>query len=177
VDYRDLTSLLVKLFGAFLIVQTLAWWPSYLAPALEFARSSPRVFITAAIIPVIFPLATGIFLFWLPATVTNKVLRDERTGNTATVSLKQLERVGITVLAVYLGFRGLSDLVFGSVKFFSLRHIAEAENNRIPNPGAAAEFYGNFFASCVEIVVAFFLVLGARRLQRLLERLRGQESF
>ena len=68
--YEDLTILLIKLSGAFLIIYALVGLPNYVTHyfSLRLAEESVLTFFAISIFPFLVPFVAGVFLFRFPST-------------------------------------------------------------------------------------------------------------
>lgn len=78
-DYKDLTSILLKTTGATLIFWYVSWFPSALSTGFEQPFDGTKLFIE--LLPPIFGLGMALFIFNFPATIANKLINGEKLSH------------------------------------------------------------------------------------------------
>jgi hypothetical protein len=157
VDYRGIVTLALKLLGLWLIVDGVA----------DAVRLLPSVFSSSvpmdplySIYPLV-PLLFGSFLWLFPARVANTIVHPGLPQ--ATEWAVTLERIGMSLLGVFLLFQSLSGLA-SHVMFFRAQSALELD--------AARVFYPALVARIVQAAVALVLVLGSEGIVNALAKLR-----
>ena len=172
-DFRELTKLLFKICGALILVQTVSWLPGHVAQTMAILKTSFWGFIGASLLPSILPVSAGFALLWFPGTIANKLVPVPDTQSVP--SSGALERVLVSLLGLYLLFRAASDVVFGLVRFYTQRLTWLEQSPNTPLPWSfLADTYGNLLGIGIEFAIALYLMLGARGIQSVLEKMRGR---
>ncbi|MBE9610420.1 hypothetical protein [Chitinilyticum piscinae] len=174
-NFHDLSRLIVRLSGAFIMTTALAWWPSYIQAALGLLPHAPLAFVGNALLPVALPLLIGLGLFLFPSVISQRGLPAAGDGQSLPPNWPAiLERILLGLLGIYLLSRAMSDLVFGLIKRGAILNYFAEQAPGLPLPiEMASELYGNLVASAVELLVGLALILGAGGLQRVLARVRS----
>ena len=167
VDARSLVRLALKLVGLGLVVYALVMIAS-LAPMTilgSFGNDLPSdwlIFTSAPVMVLVF----GVFLWLFPSPVANTLFRAAEGKQDETPDwARKLETVGVGLLGLWLLFRGISDLVY---HLMTLRARGQAT---FIDQGYS-DFPAYFAATLVELVVALFLLFGARGIVRVLRQVR-----
>jgi hypothetical protein len=166
IDYSSLVRLVVKLSGVGLIVYGALTLSLYLPAILSFQRQGdiggtlPYVFSLSA------PFLIGSFLWWFPATVTNSIIRFDPSAEPKTGWSEEFERVGVSLLGLYLFFVGVSDIIYHAL-------VHRAKTEVLGYGGAPSEFPALMAATVVEIVLAILFMLKSRGVVNLLRKARG----
>lgn len=167
IDFRSVVRLVLKLGGLALMIYGLVAFASF-AP-IFFTRGDSNFamdavgFMTAPLITTLF----GLFLWLFPSPVSNTLIRKGgAAGQEQQIWTSQLEVIGVGLLGLWLLYRGLSDLVYHLVTY----------GTRAQSTGLYADGYSEFpaymVATIAELVVAVFLIFGARGIVRLLRQVR-----
>jgi hypothetical protein len=163
VDYRSIVTLAVKLLGLWMIVQGVM----ALAQVLPTLVRSPLVTelrLTYAI-GMLVPFALGGLLWLFPARLANTIVHPgvppDGAGPDWAVTL---ERVGMSLLGIFLLFQALSHLA---------NHVVLYRAQRAVDPQAVHLFYPVFAATTVQVAFALLLVLRSEGIVNGLARLRA----
>ncbi len=171
-DFRELTKLLFKISGAWILIQTVTSLPGYFASSVQLLNQSFTLFFTVTLLPFLIPVLIGLFLLFFPGAVANRLVASNSTQNLPDVN--QIERVLLSILGLYLLYRAVSDAIFLLVKFFSYRVTLHQQMANAPLPANfLLEMYGSLIGTGFEFVLALCLMLGAKRIQSMLAKLRG----
>ncbi|HSI23388.1 MAG TPA: hypothetical protein VK959_10240 [Methylophilaceae bacterium] len=173
-DYKDLTSLLVKIIGAVLLFWYISWLPTLIPDAIK-APSFWPAFLLAGL-PSLGNLAIGLILFFFPATITNKLI-DGNKLNTDKTFLPALQVLALRLVGVFYVFNSIIDLVthFSTViltpRIYLLRGITPPLSAWTPTLAAYV------VATFVELGLALWLVLGAEGISNSIQKIRGRHDF
>ena len=160
VDYRSIVTLALKLLGLWLIVDGVAN-AARLLPALF---TSPVPMDATYLMDPLLSLLFGGFLWLVPARVANTIVHPGLPPNGADPEWAvMLERIGMSLLGVFLLFQSLSGLASHVTIYRALRAV---ELN------AARDFYPALVARIVQAAFALVLVLGSEGIVNALARLR-----
>jgi hypothetical protein len=104
-DYKSLTSLVLRLTGVIIVVSSVTSTPRTFI-GLVYLRSveatgNMEIWLLAAVASA-FPLLVGLLLIYFPATVTNRMV----SAGTATIDTLLLQQVAFSVLWPLLRNRG-----------------------------------------------------------------------
>jgi len=166
IDYSSLVRMVVKLSGVGLIVYGALTLSLYLPAILAFQRQGDIGGTLPYVLSLIAPFLIGSFLWWFPATVTNSIIRFDPSTEPKTGWSEEFERVGVSLLGLFLFFRGVSDMIY-----HVLMHRAKTEV--LGYGGAPSEFPALMAATVVEIVLAILFMLRSRGVVNLLRKARG----
>ncbi len=162
-SYRDLSNLLLRIAGVAMIAFALTALGGYLSFYLTAPERSPSAFSGLVVIPIVIPLALGLALLFFPRSVTNRLVEEGGIEGAPAFDADTLQRVAFSVLALYLLFQVLSDLVYHGTAIY----IAGLEGGRLD-----PEIWPTLIATLAELVFALFLLLGSGRLVRALRSVR-----
>lgn len=174
-DYKDLTSLLVRLAGLVMVVLTVADLPNWIPPGMALLRKKSFlecIFVVG--VPLIIPLLVGASLAFFPRSIANKIIRADNLPPEPAGILPQLEQVAFGVLGMYLLFRGLSDMVFHLSEMLFLQRQASMAHVKITEPILTPTKFGYLVATVGEIVFAVWLLVGTKGVLGVVRRLRSQ---
>jgi hypothetical protein len=161
-----LSSVVIKTFGLILIAYTIAVFPDRL---LLYAADSDQSFLLllgVVALPSIVPLAIGLALFSLPATVSRVVLGAETQE--AEIA-KQVQPLIIGGIGLYLALMALLDLIyFGMLQVYSRQ---EFQFSYVEDPSARA----GVFAAFAQLALGLITFFGARGLSGLLRKIRQED--
>lgn len=166
IDYNSLVRLVVKLSGVVLIVYGALSLALYLPAIFAFQRQDDVGGTLPYVLSLLAPFLIGSFLWWFPAKVTNSIIRFDHSTEPKTGWSEEVERVGVSLLGLYLFFRGVSDAIY-----HLLMHRAKTEV--LGYGGALSEFPALMAATVVEIVIAILFMLRSRGVVSLLRKVRG----
>lgn len=167
IDYRSIVRLILKLTGIVLMVYGVVLLASWLPTALLFISDSEPPFqdivmLSSPLIVVI----VGLILWLYPAPVTNTLLQKGTAEDDANQTWPaKLERIGISLLGLWLLYRAISDLIYRLM-------VYRARQDSPLYPSGYSEFPAYMTATLAELVFALFLIFGARGISRLLHKLR-----
>ena len=166
IDYNNLVRMIVKLSGVGLIVYGALTLALYLPALFMFQRQDDIGGTLPYVLTLIAPFLIGSFLWWFPAKVTNSIIRFDHSTEPKTGWSEEFERVGVSLLGLYLFFRGVSDAIY---------HLSmhRAKTEALGYGGAPSEFPALMAATVVEIVLAIFFMLRSRGVVSLLKKARG----
>jgi hypothetical protein len=172
-DYRDISILLVKIAGIWLIAYAVTRVPG----AASFFDSSYGLPWweqgIAILLPVAFPALIGLVFFLFPATLTNKIMRGERLSEASPAVLFDIERIALSVLGVYLLFHALSGAVFISAYFIRVEQLTKTGMLVGQSHLLGPDKYGEIVSVVVEIAVSLWLIFGAKGLVSVFRKFRG----
>jgi hypothetical protein len=171
VDYHSIVRLIVKLFGVGLVVYgavTLSvYLPSILLQTQRWDETTTAL-VLSYIMPLVTPFLVGALLWFFPATIANTVIRDTPSAKEIKADWSfELERVGVSLLGLYLLYRGVSDIIFQMVAHRA--RVAILGDVRAPDDYSAL-----IAATIAELVIAILFVVQSRGIVNLLRKTRGQ---
>lgn len=166
-DTRDLTKVLVKLFGLGVAAYAVFDLPAYfLGPYDGSAPLSLGDRIAYAVAAQLLPIVFGALLWFLPGTVCNRIVSGPTVGTTSS-GLHDFERVALTLLGVWLSVNGVVEALSALLRLY----FTSRERPDLPLQGQV--FMGPA-AALIKTSIGVALVIGAPGIQRLVERLRGR---
>lgn len=171
VDYKDLTTLIVKVFGALIVVHILSLVPSYTTDAI-MAFDGWFTILRRTVLPLIFPLSVGLLMLCFPGTLTNKLIRGEKLSGLPTY-LPQLERIALTILGFFLLFSTVSDLGFHISRLMWAHEVPTASWRKLSE--VPADIYGAIVGSSIGLLVSIWFILGSGGILRVVSKLRGRD--
>lgn len=163
-DYRALVVLIVKTAGLIFVLYVIAMLPDRIVMYAMSPQRSGGFFVGFVVLPFIVPLVIGACMLWLPASSARAVVGAPFAAGTDLERLVQpLIFSGIGLFLVLDGVRALGYYV--ALKAFSQDVYAA---DALADPSARADVVSNV----VSLVIGVVLVLGARGLSALVQRLR-----
>ena len=168
-DYNSIVRIGLKLSGVGLVVYG----------ALSLSSTLPHLFqvrnweeweaaiILSNMVVLAMPFFFGVFLWLFPATVANTVVRfGSLTRKSKTDLSYELERVGISLLGLYLFYRTVSFIAYQVVMY---RAKAEA----LGSARALDDLPAIITTAIVQLVLALLFMLQSRGIVSLLRKARG----
>ena len=168
VKLHDGVKLVLKLSGVGFIVfgvVSLSTFLPFLSESLK--NSDSRVSVVAYVAQMFVPLLFGVFLWLFPARITDTIVKPDSPAENTDALLTGLERIGITLMGLYLLYRGISDLTYQIINYYNLKSLT---------PGAFIspryDIVATFVATGIELVVALVFIFGAKGILRIIRRFR-----
>jgi len=169
-DYKSLTSLMLRLTGVIIVVSAVTAMPrTFINLHVRNPLESPDV---AALLLTMaasgLPILVGLLLIYFPATVANKIV--SAGGESAdTVILQQL---AFSVLGLYFASLAVFDAVYWLAKLRIYFALYNELNYGRPFPLSPEDFAG-IATTCAQFVAGLLLLFGGRGLANLVHRLRS----
>jgi hypothetical protein len=174
-DYKSLTSLVLRLTGVIIIVSSVTSTPRTFI-ALLYRRgveATDNVEIwLVAVIASAFPFLVGLLLIYFPTTVANKMV----SAGTATIDTLLLQQVAFSVLGLYFVTVAAYDAVYWWAKLRLYFAIYNELNFGRPDRLTNLDFAG-LVATGAQFIAGVILLLGRRGLANLFQRLRGPPAL
>ena len=166
IDLHSIVRLVLKLSGVGLIVYGAVSLATYL-PSLLISRNQDEIIgYLPYILPLAVPFLLGAFLWFFPASVANSVVRFGPAKESKANLSYEIERVGVSLLGLYLFYRVVSDIVYEVVK----HQARTALLGKVRTPD---DFPALVTATAIEFVLALLFILQARGVVNLLRKARG----
>jgi uncharacterized membrane protein len=166
-DTRTIAATLLKVAGLVIITYTVSQLPSYFPVRLGGEQGYS---IAAAMLEAAFTLLPSFLLgicFWfLPGTITNKVVAPHQTADDP-ANIEVIERVAISVLGLYLVAHGISDLIYNLTTLYQLRRQFPDQEVMPARPVAG------LVSSAAEGLIGLVIVLRSKGVANVLQKLRG----
>jgi len=127
-------------------------------------------YLYAGIMVTLLLIAIGLWKF--PLTIARGLVAFREPGevDAASASADEIQVAGFTILGLYLFFYVLSDIVYwGFILFISQR------NPEFPIE-ISLEHKGSIASTAIELIFVIFLVFGAKRITKLLRKIRYGED-
>jgi len=174
-DYRDFTTLLTRIFGAFMLANVFFFYlPGSISSALPTFRESIWIFGFHAFIPSFIPLVVGFLLMKFPATITNRLLKGEKLSELPNQYLLQIERIAFCVLGLFVLSRSISDLAYYFATYFWGNHLNSTSYMEVESFLLSPDHFGNIVSAVIETVFGIWLIFGAATIARTLASLRRE---
>lgn len=175
-DHKALSSLLIKLAGAFIVINALSDFPKYFAHIMSMRGHGLPLWVpfVGGILPVVIPILVGLGMFMFPSTITNRVIHTSAEQENLIHATPHLEAAAFSVLGVYLLFRAIADATYHFSKFKLYEKLILKEPLYV-GAHLMPEEFANLVTTGMEFLLAICLMLGARGLVRLKNRIRGRE--
>jgi hypothetical protein len=173
-DYKSLTSLLLRLTGVIILVAAILAAPRifiglYLQNASGGVNAETWLLTTAA---STFPILVGLLLIYFPATVSNRIV----SGDGQIADTQRLEQIAFSILGLYFVSMAAFDAVYWYAKLRLYAVIFPfGLNDR--GPWLANNDFAGIASTCAQFVVGILLLLSGRGLANLLHRLRAPPAL
>jgi hypothetical protein len=175
VDYKSLTSLVVRLTGVIIIVSSITAAPQTFI-ALLYRRGVDAAgnidMWLVAVVASAFPLIVGFALIYFPGTVTNRVV----SAGAEPVDSLALQQVAFSVLGLYFVTVAAYDAVYWWAKLRIYFAIYNELNFGRPDRLTQEDFAG-LAATSAQFVAGVTLLFGGRGLANLFHRLRSPPAL
>jgi hypothetical protein len=168
-DYKSLTSLLLRLTGVIIMVLAVTATPRtfvglFLGNAGGGFNTETWLLTTVA---SAFPILVGLLLIYFPATVANRIV----PGDGETADTRRLEQIAFSILGLYFVSMAAFDAVYWYAKLRLYSVIFPfGLNDR--GPWLASNDFAGIASTCAQFVVGILLLIGGRGLANLFHRLR-----
>lgn len=176
-DYRSLTSLLLRLTGVVIMAASAVSVPGtfvslYLRDVGGGGVNAETWLLTA--IAATFPIVIGLLLIYFPARVANKLVAgDGEAADAQRLDAQHLEQIAFSILGLYFIAMAMFDAVYWCAKRASTPFILVdlGLSARRPLLLLDRDFAG-VVQTGVQFVIGVLLLFGGRGLANLLRRLR-----
>lgn len=167
-DYNSAVRLALKLFGVVLIVYGAVTLASYLPSLISLRDGDTYVQVLPYAVPMLAPFIFGSLLWLFPATIANTIvpLPSSQKTPAKTDWAADLERVGVSLLGLYLFYQAVSDILYHIIAYRA--KAAALGGTRGPD-----DFPALVATTIVEFVLALFLMLRSKGIVNLLRKARG----
>lgn len=177
-DYRSLTKLFIKIGGMLVILYAFnqASASFSLAGTLYAKEGALLNALIVGVVPVLFPLALGVALFYFPGAVANRVLADDVKENEAErLPITRIEEAALVLVAVYILVHSLGDVAYW-VSRVKLYHVFIETQGLSLVPPLVPEDFAQIIAAGFQIIIALCIFFGARGLIQLKDKFRGRAT-
>ena len=167
-NYKELTTLLIKIAGAVLIIYELFGIPTFVSYyfSLRLEEESVITFFLMSVLPLVIPLLAGVVMILFPATLANKIVRTSEEIKTNEEFTSSFQLVAFGVLGFYLLFNVISDFVYNFTYLYQIDGLTNKDNPLI------IDAYARIVATVAELIFALYLLFGTKSLVALLNRVR-----
>jgi len=184
-DYKDLTALLIKTAATVILFWYVAAFPAALVNVFFmfkneaiYEQASHVAVLQGAIftlLPQLLGLLLALFVFLFPRSVSNKLVAGAPLSSQPQF-LAAFQYAALRLVGLYFIYRGVVDVAYYVTKLY----VRDAEQlmaygRGVPSSWSPDEAAG-LVSSLVEIVFAVWLVLGARGIVGIVDRLRGRDE-
>lgn len=175
-DHKALSALLIKLAGAFIIINALTDFPRYFANVVSLGGNDLPLWILLAggALPLLVPLLAGVGMFMFPGMITNRLIHTPAEQESLVQATPRLEAAAFSVLGGYLVFRAIADAAYLFSKF-KLYEKVILQDPIYVGPNILPDEFASFVTTGIEFLMGVSLLLGAKGLVRLKDRIRGRE--
>lgn len=175
-DDKNLSFLLVKLTGILVIVNALSDFPRYFAYIFSLRnRDLPMwVPLVGGVLPVLIPLLAGLIMVIFSGRIANRLPQPNTKQEDSPHPTSQLEAAAFSVLGAYLLFRAISGATYDLSRFYLYNKLINSDSIYVA-PTILPQDFGNFVMVGIEFFLALYLLLGARGLVHLKDRIRGRD--
>lgn len=164
INYGSTVRILLKLFGVGLVVYSAVTFSTYIPAIVDNSAPLDWGMVLAHASPTIITCFIGIFLWLFPTMVVNTiVLPSLDLKNIGGEWDTKAERIGVTILGLFLLFRALSDLVFNVASYIIDAPAVKIQMN----------FQVAMITTIVEFILAVFLMLGSTGITNTIRKLRA----
>ena len=181
-DYKDLTAILIKTAAAVLLFWFLAALPASIVtaaitlknPAMyqQYADIAPALVILSILLPNLLGLLVALSIFMFPRSVGNKLVQGAPLSRQPQL-LDNLQYVALRLIGFFYLYRCVVDLVFYLARVYV--RSSQYMDTGSPVPGAwSPDDIAGIASTGVEILLAFWLILGARGIIGIFDRIRGR---
>jgi hypothetical protein len=170
-DYRSLTSLMLRIAGVLILVELVTSAPHTIANLLHFGgkETAPIDALALTSLALVLPLAIGLVLVYFPSTIASRIVRADHAGEEAKAVSESLLPVAIACLGVYFVSVSLYDEVYWLAKLRIYYVFEERHGNAIP---LAPEDFAGMVSAAFQFIIGLVLLLGSRGIGKLAIRLR-----
>lgn len=169
--YKDISILLVKITGVWLIIYAVIGLATNIAYIFNEFSLPWWEYILLASLPIVVPAFIGLAFFTFPATVTNKIVGGEKLSESPPAVFFDIERVALSVLGVFLLFRTVSDAVAHVTYLVTANQLQKAgEWFGVLDPERVAAIV----ATAAEFIFAVWLIFGSTGLVLMFNKIRGR---
>lgn len=175
-DYRSLTSLLLRIAGMLILVQLVLAVPPTIAGLLHFGdeqSAATDVFVLTAL-ALVLPLLLGSMLLYFPSVVTNHLIRtgaDSDAGPAPTPDL--LRTTAFSAIGLYFVCSALFDAVYWAAKLKIYYTLIDEQRWYGPPPALIPDDFAGIASTTIQFVVGLVLLLGASGISHVIGRLRS----
>ena len=174
-DLRGISNIFVKLAGAVIVVWAVLSMSRGTIAAIQMRSEDVSLWAIAvgAALPSFIPLIAGVLLIYFPSSVTNRVLGSDEELNVSSLVLSRIEAIGYSVLGAYLVVVAVTDslYLYGRMRLF----YKYVENQSLQYmPPITPDDFAFILGTLGKFVLGIGLILGARGLATLFQRMRGR---
>lgn len=173
-DYRTITSLILRVAGALILIQLVIAVPHTLVNLLRFGGEATKaldIFVLTAL-SLIIPLTISLTLIYFPSVVTNHVIRPSNEGETTAVS-EGLRSVAFSSLGMYFVCASLFDGVYWVTKLRIYYSFIDEQRWYGPPPALTPDDFAGIASTAFQLLFGLILLLGSRGISNVVARLRS----
>jgi hypothetical protein len=163
-DYRAVAALITKTAGLLFVIFVLATFPERLADYVHSGQGGVTFFLGGLVLPTVIPLAAGLLLMLLPATISGVVMG--KASDVPPHLPQELQTLVFAGIGLYLMVQSILDLVF----YWTLHRGASELVG--PSFEFDPETRAGFYTSIVALLFGICLMVGAKGLSHLLRKVR-----
>jgi hypothetical protein len=155
----------MKTVGLFVFAYAITDIPYYFPP---YARTEPdqsfiALFMQAAAVLTL-PIVLGLFLWFFPATVVNRIVSGDKL--TDGLKIRDFERLAVTIIGIAFVAFGVTDVGYRALSIVVLKQQLQ--------DFPMANAWLGIIAGGVKILVGLILAIGAKGVQHVIARARGE---
>jgi hypothetical protein len=180
-DYKSLTSLVLRLTGVIIIVSSVTSMPQTFMRLLLYRGGVEASGVETignmeiwllAVVASAFPILVGLLLIYFPATIANKMV----TAGTAAVDTLPLQQVAFSVLGLYFVTVAAYDTVYWWARLRLYFAVYNELNFGRPDRLTNQDFAG-LISTGAQFIAGVVLLFGGRGLANLFHRLRSPPAL
>ena len=151
-NYKELTTLLIKIAGAVLIIYELFGIPTFVSYyfSLRLEEESTITFFLMSVLPLAIPLLAGVVMLLFPSALANSIVSTSTEIKTNEEFTSSFQLVAFGVLGVYLLFNVISDFVYNFTYLYQIDGLANKDNPLI------IDTYARIVATMVELIFVLY---------------------
>jgi hypothetical protein len=170
-DYKSLTSLVLRLTGVIIVVSSVTSTPRTFIGLIYLrgveATGNMEIWLLAVVASA-FPVLAGLLLIYFPATVANRMV----SAGTGTIDTLLLQQVAFSVLGLYFVTVAAYDAVYWWAKLRIYFAVYNELNFGRPDSLRNEDFAG-LVSTGAQFIAGVILLFGGRGLANLFQRLRS----
>lgn len=172
-DFRDLTRLIVKVFGALVLVDALTLLPGQISYAMSQFDGWQTVMIYV-VWPFVFTAAIGCAMLLWPGVISNRLIRADSFSGSTDVYVR-IQHIALCVLGVYLLFSAIAELGVVAGELVSLELLFANERAPAIVGVMNKSLFGNLVAGAAKLIASIALLTWTKPIGRWLARRQAED--
>lgn len=173
-DYRTITSLMLRIAGVLILVQLVLFFPREFISLIQWGGESANrqeLFVLLGL-SLILPVVIGVMLIYFPSIVTNRIIsaKDEVES---IAKFEDLRPLAFSCMGLYFISSSLFDGIYWLAKL-NIYYSAVAKEQWIGSPPAIMpDDFAGIASTVFQLLIGLILLLGSKGINNLVTRLRG----